>query len=337
VSGFPPSLQVTPARIRDYLRTHKVPCRKCGYPLLGLPEPRCPECGAWTDVTARLRVHNLRLIKNSLGSLGTADEYLLRRSSGDIRWLCPFDEVEELKVVNRWSGRTRRWMILLGCLSLAEAFAFLVLLATCPGPQGALGMAAFMSLGMILVILAVGLDPERWVMVHTTGPSHKVPLHIVSESEANAGVDRLMKVVEEGRGRPPTADLDPQTGGVKEGCCHRCGYDLDGPRLMIDVPSKGAQALGVLAITFSIMFLFCGGGMAMESMFGSIYGSPEILPCAGTVGISAGAFILGILLTRRKHEVPAVPDWEGPGQCPACGWRATPDSPPIAGSGSNQA
>ncbi len=22
-------------------------CRRCGYPLTGLPEPRCPECGLW--------------------------------------------------------------------------------------------------------------------------------------------------------------------------------------------------------------------------------------------------------------------------------------------------
>jgi hypothetical protein len=303
-----------------------VPCRKCGYPLLGLREPRCPECGTWTDVTRRVRTYNLRFITNRLESLGTADEWLVRSSSKELLWTCRLDDVEELRLVNRWRPQVRRWMIILAGLSLAEALAFFVVLAFYPGPQPAIGVAAFMAAGMFLAVLGVGLDPDRWVLVHTAGRSWRVPLYLTGESKANAAVERLRQAIEAGRGRPPTPEPDPQAEEVKEGCCRRCGYDLRGPRLMIDVPAPGARFGGSVAILFSLMFPICSGAMPLGYMFDG----PDPLPCAAILGISVIAFISGICLFQRKQEGPAVPGWQGPGQCSACGWRPEGDTPPVA-------
>lgn len=333
MSGFPPSLQSSPARIRKYLRTHKVTCRKCGYPLLGLREPRCPECGTWTDVTDRLRIHNLRLITNRLESLGTADEWLVRCSSRKLLWTCRFDDVKELRVVNRWRPWVRRWMIILAGLALAEALAFFVVLAVYPGPQSAIGVGAFMAAGMFLAVLAVGLDPDRWVLVHTTGRSWRVPLYVTCESKANAAVERLRQAIEAGRARPPTPEPDREAEEVKEGCCSRCGYDLKGPRLMIDAPAKGAQVAGFLVILFTFLFLLCSGLAGLDYRSSSF----DLLPCAVVIGICAGIFIFGIWLARRRREAPAVPDWAGPGQCSACGWRPEDASPLAARGGSDHA
>lgn len=333
MSGFPPSLQSSPARIRRYLRTHKVTCRKCGYPLLGLPEPRCPECGTWTDVTDHLRIHNLRLITNRLESLGTADEWLLRCSSRKLLWTCRFDDVKELRVVTRWSGRIRRWLIILGSLALAEAFAFFVILANYPGPIGALGMAVSLLAGMCLLFLAVGLEPQTWVLAQTPERSYKVPMYLNGAAEAQKGVDRFLEVMEESRTRPPAPELDDAAEEVKEGCCRRCGYDLKGPRLMVALPNQGAQVVGFLIIVLSFLFLLCSGLAGLDYRSSSF----DLLPCAAVFALTAGGFILGIWLFRRKQEGPAVPDWKGPGQCSACGWRAMSESPPVARNEPNQA
>jgi len=322
VSDCPPSLQSTPARIREYLRTHEVVCRKCGYPLLGLPEPKCPECGTWTDVSRRVRTHNLRLITKHLESLGTVDDYLVRHSPREVLWACRFDDVEALRIVNRWRARDRRWMIILGNLFLAEAFAFFIILIGYPAPTGALGLVVFLLAGLCLLILAVGLQPQQWVVARTAERSYEVPLYLSDEAEARKAVDRLLKVMEERCSRPPTPNLDDAAAEVKEGRCRRCGYDLKGPPLMVAAPDAGAQVAGFLAIVFSFSLLVCSGAARLEHLSRPA----ELMPCAAIAFIGVGIFIFGLWLMRRKLEGPAVPEWTGPPQCPACGWEPGGDS-----------
>jgi hypothetical protein len=315
VSELPPSLQSSPARIRKYLRTHKVACRKCGYPLLGLPEPRCPECGAWTDVSGRVRTHNLRLITNRLESLGTVDDYLVQRGGGELAWTRRFDDVQELRLVNRWGPRTKRWLLILALLSAVVSIGLLIFMAVSSEPAAAAGMVAALLVAVSLGFLADGLEPQRWVLVRTTTESYKVPMQVVEEAQVRRWMEQVEKAMAETHQRPPTPDLDDAVEEVKEGCCPRCGYSLRGPRLMIDVPNQGAQAAGAVAIVFGVVFLICSGVGGLD------FGSSSLLTCAAVIAVGAGSILMGVLLLRRRQEAPAVPNWKGPPQCSACGWR----------------
>jgi len=247
--------------------------------------------------------------------------------------MCRFDDVKELRVVNRWRPQVRRWLIIVGSLALAEAFAFFVMLANYPGPIAALGMAVALLAGMCMLFLAVGLEPQTWVVAQTAERTYKVPMYLSGETETRKGVERFLEVMEQSRTHPPTPELDDAAEEVKEGCCRRCGYDLKGPRLMIDVPAQGAQVAGFLIIVFSFLFLLCSGLAGLDYRSSSF----DLLPCAAVLGICAGGFIFGSWLVRRRREAPAVPDWEGSGQCSACGWRPEGDSPPITRNGPDHA
>lgn len=272
------------------------------------------------------------------------DRHLVGREAGKLKWLYRFEDVGELEMVHRWPRRLRRWMIIIGSLAVVEGFAFLFILTGRPSAYAGISTVGFLLLGAILMTLAMGLDPQRWVLIHTNRRTHRIPLSAFSEKEAQEAVGRLRREIDEGLARPaallsgeqadpadvegPEAPspvqvtpLDPVKEGIREGRCHRCGYDLRGPQVLVNGPVKSAQQLGVVLIILGCLFSFCCGLATIEPVFCPGVSIYEAMPCLTVIAIAAAAIGLGVWLVRMRRDAPAVPDWEGIGHCSACGWR----------------
>lgn len=308
---------ITPRRIRRFLRRKNVPCDKCGYSLVGLPEPRCPECGHLNDLTEIIRAQYLRKVNNRLGSLGTIDGYLIHHTGQRLQWAHRYSQVRSLEIIQRWGEASRRWLVIAGCLLVAMSLFCLVLFAAGLGLGYGAAAAGAMLVALGLLVPAVAIQPQHWVLVHLSDQSRKVPMRDQWGSDLREGVNRLVREIEDNWRCPPAPELDYEAEEVKEGCCPACGYRLAGPPLMIGEPDTASRMVG--GLLFVLMLIVVG-------LFGSI-----MLDSLSGVGLVAGIFVLlgafvglwatGARLSARTRQVPAVPDWNGGQHCPACGWR----------------
>ncbi len=324
VADYPPSLRVTPGKIKRYLARSGVKCTRCGYSLRGLEEPRCPECGVWTDISERVFRRNLQNITNRVGPLGTIDGYIVERLEGRIDRAIHFDDIKGIEVMPRWTKRKRSWvracLMILAMIGIGMLVCGVIIGAEAwPWPI----VGVFMAIGAVLAgLISEGLEPEWFVLVHADEDTFRIPMwNCFDEVGIHRAVAIWLKIIEEHRPGEPTdgsAATSESEEVDEEGSCPRCGYSLGGPQLMVASPTFGAQVAGVLLIILGVILTLCGGALGFEILGPST--DSEFIVFWLLMAVFLGMILLGVWLIRLKLKRPAVPSWTGDGDCSACGW-----------------
>ncbi len=287
---------------------------------------------------------NLRLIRNRLYSIGTVDDFVVLRDGGPegaVKRVFRFKDIREFEVVSRWPPRMRQWMTAIAFVGFACSSIGILWFAMDPQQMVLPWIACPLVLGLLLLWMAHGMDPQWCVVIHTADERVKVAVFIVSESDLRKRIVDLNRVISERTEEETVPDEDAdvlaaddkatagaQNSGSSAGAkCAQCGYDLRGPPLIIEKSSTIAQFFGMILILLGGTVLLCVGGSLVDYSFRA----SDALPCGITLIVGAIPIVSGVLLFRvRCKRIP----FKDPGQCSACGWQVpVPAAPPTCPTG----
>jgi hypothetical protein len=334
-SAYPPSLRVTPELITAYLAAHDIACNQCGYSLRGLRAPRCPECGAWTEVSQLVFAHAVRGIEHKLGAWGIVDDRLIKLVKGRVEALIPLNDVVDVRVFDWRDSWSRRLLF-----SLCMTIGFLNLIAVAGiGAYAAIGMKHH-GWGVLTCIGLVLLAFTGFVCCFVMIRNHVDVVLIEGVRRIDCseyGGDEIKEVADGWRsaiaqssdtcGPDAAGDAAADLEAVEVGLCPYCGYPLEGPPLRMLEKAPEGEGCGVSLL---LVGFFIGPAMFV-TLFATSSASSAVergVIIAGSI-FSLGLLMLGFKLRRRRRWRRAVPDWPGSGSCAACGWR--PSKPPARG------
>jgi hypothetical protein len=318
---YPTALRVTPERITTYLAERDAACHRCGYSLRGLEKPRCPECGEWTPLTRRVLAAHLKPVEHRIHEWGVLDGYLVWAIGDQLFKAIPGDEIDEISYASWRANHIRSAVFWIGMAIGVIGLLFSAGVMIFVGVEGGLvGYVLFSDLCIVASIVSFFLCGwvvrDEVVVRHAQGED-RIPVGAMSRKAAERAIEQWRRArpaaepEEEARCRIQAARRR-----IEAGICPRCGYSLDGPRVMVRV--RRSESTGCLVS-------LCVGLVmpALAAFMVTVVWDVDADACCGVAPFVSAAVCVGTwwAWTRSRLMKPATPDWPGPGSCAACGWR----------------
>lgn len=199
---------------REYLATFDVECELCHYNLRGLSEPRCPECGEWTELAWNTGYRGtLTIPMMTVGPLRLFANRILVSIGGNVCNVVDYEELRSMRLLRRDAIKdptahvaVATGFLVVALLLMLIGVQYFITGQTYPLPAMTKPLSGFASAVLFVVLpigfvaggialLAHGLSRRKiwWVRIETSARELFVPVRKVNRDELEAKLREMLR------------------------------------------------------------------------------------------------------------------------------------------------